>query len=75
MKRFEDIKTSFTAKNIRAEFKDDELVILIETGKDLFQMGAVTKETTMATFSVMLSEIYSTLAIANQLNLDSQTGL
>ena len=75
MKRFEDIKTSFTAKNIRAEFKGDELVILIETNKDLFQMGAITKKTTMETFSIMLSEIYSTLAIANQLNLDSQTGL
>ncbi len=75
MQRFEDLKTFFTAKRIRAEFVGDELIILIETGQDLFQMGSLTKDTTYITFKTMLNEIYSVLSIAQQLNLDSKTGL
>lgn len=73
--RFEDIKMAFTAKNIRAEFKDDKLSILIEVDKDMFQMGSITRETTFKTFSTMLDEIYSVLTLAEQLNLDSETRL
>ena len=75
MARFEDIKTAFIAKNIRAEFKDDKLSILIHVDKDMFQMGNITKETTFKTFTTMLDEIYSVLSLSEQLNLDSKTGL
>ncbi len=73
--RFEDIKTAFTAKKIRAEFKDDKLSILIEVEKDMFQMGKITNETTFKTFTTMLDEIYSVLSLSEQLNLESKTGL
>ncbi len=73
--RFEDMKTAFTAKKIRAEFKDDKLSIFIEVDKDMFQMGNITQETTFKTFSTMLDEIYSVLTLAEQLNLDSETRL
>ena len=75
MKRFENLKTSFKAKNIRAEFTGEELMVLIQVDKDMFQMGSITKETTFSTFIDMANEICSVLAISKQLNLDSKTGL
>jgi len=75
MARFEDMKTAFTAKKIRAEFKDDKLSIFIEVDKDMFQMGNITKETSFKTFTTMLDEIYSVLSLSKQLNLDSETRL
>ena len=69
MKRFENLKTSFKAKNIRAEFTGEELIVLIQVDKDMFQMGSIT------TFIDMANEICSVLAISKQLNLDSKTGL
>ena len=75
MKRFENLKTSFKAKNIRAEFTGEELIVLIQVDKDMFQMGSITKETTFSTFIDMANEICSVLAISKQLNLDSKTGL
>ncbi len=75
MKRFENLKTSFKAKNIRAEFIGKELIVLIQVDKDMFQMGSITKETTFSTFIDMANEICSVLAISKQLNLDSKTGL
>ena len=63
------------AKNIRAEFTGEELIVLIQVDKDMFQMGSITKETTFSTFIDMANEICSVLAISKQLNLDSKTGL
>lgn len=75
MTKFKELELSFKAKNIRAEFTGKELIILLQVDKDMFQMGNITKETSLSTFLEMANEICSVLAISKQLNLDSKTGL
>ena len=75
MSKFENIKTSFEAKNIRAEFKNGELSILIQVSKDLFKMGDIIHATNVNHFVIMFEEIYSVLELSTQLNLASKTGL
>lgn len=75
MTKFKELELSFKAKSIRAEFTGKELIILLQVDKDMFQMGNITKETSISTFLEMANEICSVLAISKQLNLDSKTGL
>lgn len=75
MKRFKELKTSFKANNIRAEFTSEELIIILQVDKDMFQMGNISKETSISTFLDMANEISSVLEVSKQLNLDSKTGL
>ena len=75
MERFQNIKTAFDAKYIRAEFKDGELIILIGVNKDMFAMGNMTKETTYRTFFELFEEIYSVLSLVEHLKLNQNIGL
>ena len=75
MERFQNIKTAFDAKYIRAEFKDGELIILIGVNKDMFAMGNMAKETTYRTFFELFEEIYSVLSLVEHLKLNQNIGL
>ena len=75
MERFLNIKTAFKADYIRAEFKDNKLILLIGVDKDLFAMGNISKKTTAKTFVELLEELYSVLALVDTLKLNQKTGL
>ena len=75
MERFQNIKTAFDAKYIRAEFKDGELVILIGVNKDMFAMGNLAKQTTYKTFFELFEEMYSVLSLVEHLKLNQNIGL
>ena len=69
------MKFSFNAKYIRGSFKDNKLVISINTGKDMFAMGSDFKESNFKTFTELFYEITSVMQIVDQLKLDEKTGL
>lgn len=75
IERFQNIKTAFKGKFMRAEFRDEELVILIGVDKDLFSMGTFSQQTTYATFLEMFEELYSVLDLVDELKLNEHTGL
>jgi len=75
IERFQNIKTAFNAKFMRAEFKDEHLVLLIRVKKDLFSMGTFSQQTTYLTFLELFEELYSVLELVEQLKLNQQTGL
>ena len=74
IERLKNIKTVFKAKYIRAAFKDEKIIIMIQTGRDMFQMAgksAITKET----FVQLMDEIISVLDIVDILKLNEKLGL
>ena len=59
---------------MRVAFQDDKIVILLQTGRDMFQMAgksAITKET----FVQLMDEIISVLDIVDILKLNNKLGL
>lgn len=75
IERFLKIKTAFKAEYIRAEFKNNKLYLVLGVSKDLFAMGNISKKTTCKTFVELFEEIYSVLALVDELKLNQQTGL
>lgn len=75
IERFKNIETAFNPVFQRAEFRDNELYILIGTKRDLFKMGSLNEETSYAHFYKMFEEFYSVLDLIEQLKLDQKIGL
>ena len=75
IERFQNIKTAFNAKYIRAEFKNGELILFIGVNKDMFAMGNIAKQTTYKTFFELFEEIYSILSLIEHLKLNQNIGL
>ena len=75
IERFLNIKTSFKAQYIRAEFKDSKLYIILGVDKDLFAMGNISKKTTGQTFVELFEEMYSVLSLVDELKLNQKIGL
>lgn len=75
IERFKNMKTAFSAKYIRAAFKDKKITIAIHAGKDLFAMTDLHKETDSHTFAVMFAEILSVLELIKVLKLNQKIGL
>jgi len=73
--RLENLFFAFQANYIRGSFKDNKLILAIDTGKDMFAMGSDFKESNSQTFKDLFNEIVSILKIVDQLKLDERTGL
>ena len=68
------LKEIYKAKYMRVAFHDAKIVILLQTGRDMFQMAgksAITKET----FVQLMDEIISVLDIVDILKLNEKLGL
>ena len=75
MERLKNLEHHFKSKYIRASFKEDKLVIAIQSDKDLFRLASAWKETEPKDYQTMFMEIISILKITDALNLQSDTGL
>ena len=75
IERIKNLTFMFSADSIRGSFKDDKLILAINTGKDMFEMGSDFSETNFKLFEVLFNEIISVLDIVNQLKLNENTGL
>ena len=72
--RLKKLKEIYKAEYIRAAFKDEKIIIMIQTGRDMFQMAGksqITKET----FIQLFDEITSVLDIIDILKLNEKLGL
>jgi hypothetical protein len=68
-------RTGKQVKYIRASFIGKELVIAIQSDKDLFQLASMWKETNLKDYQTMFLELISILKISDALNLQSDTGM
>ena len=75
MERFLSLKMDFKSKYIRASFKDGELLLAIQSNKDLFRLGTILPYSQQKTFENVITEFVSILKITDELNLNSDTGL
>lgn len=75
IERFKNIETAFNPLYQRAEFKENELYILLGTNRDLFKMGSLGEETNYSQFSQLFEEFYSVLDLIEQLKLNQKIGL
>lgn len=75
MERFLNLKMDFKSKYIRASFKDGELLLAIQSNKDLFRFGTILPYSQQKTFENVITEFVSILKITDELNLNSDTGL
>ena len=73
--RLEHLQLAFRANYIRGSFKDNKLILAIDTGKDMFAMGNDFKKSNFQTFRDLFNEIISIMKIIDQLKLDEKTGL
>ncbi len=75
MERLLNLKQTFKSKYIRASFVGDELVLAIQSDKDLFRLAGFWTETNSKVYQTMFLELISILKITDALNLQSNTGL
>lgn len=75
MERLLNLKQTFKSKYIRASFSGDELVIAIQSDKDLFRLAGFLTKTDAKVYLTMFMEIISILKITDALNLQNNTGL
>ena len=70
--RINNLKLAFRSNYIRGSFKDDKLILAIDTGKDMFAMGNDFKVSNYRTFKNLFKEIISILQIVDQLKIDNE---
>lgn len=75
MERLKNIKETFKAKYVRASFKDKKIVILIHTGRDMFNLGNFLSDIGEKTFVQCFEEICSVLDLVEELKLNENLGL
>ncbi len=75
IERLLNLEFTFRAKYIRGSFKDNKLILIIHTNRDMLEMGSNFKEAKLKTFTQLFEEIVSILKIIDQLKLDEKTGL
>lgn len=75
MERLLNLKQTFKSKYIRVSFIANELVIAIQSDKDLFRLAGFWTKTNSKVYQTMLMEIISILKITDALNLQTDTGL
>ena len=75
MERLKNLSYHFKSKYIRASFKEDKLVIAIQSDKDLFRLASAWKEAEPKDYQTMFLELISILKITDALNLQNDTGL
>lgn len=74
MERIKAIKDTYKAKYVRAAFKDNKIVVAIDTGRDMFKMAGA-KDMTKETFLQLFNEVTSVLDLVETLKLNQRTGL
>ncbi len=75
MERLEFLQVAYESERIQVSFYEDNVIISITTGKNLFEIGnlfAIFKPKQMKQF---FDEIISIILIIKQLKLDEKTGL
>jgi len=76
IERFKALKQIFNAKEIRASFFEDTLMIALSCDKDMFVLGDIRKPVTDANqMQTLFEEFLAIMSIVEILNLDSKTGL
>ena len=75
IERLLNLEFTFRAKYIRGSFKDNKLILIIHTNRDMLEMGSNFKEAKLKTFTQLFEEIVSILKIIDQFKLDEKTGL
>lgn len=76
MERLKHLKETYKAKDIRASFLNNSLLIAMSCGKDMFVLGDVRKPVTDAgQMQTLFEEFAAVLAIIDILKLDVRTGL
>lgn len=75
MERLKKIKETFKAKYVRVSFKDKKIVILIHTGRDMFNLGNFLSDIGEKTFVQCFEEICSVLDLVEELKLNEKLGL
>lgn len=75
MERIENLSFAFKAKSVRGSFKDNKLMLAINTGKDMLAMGDDFKQSNTDTFVHLYDEMISILQIIDELKLNEHTGL
>lgn len=75
MERIKNIKETFKAKYVRVSFKDKKIVILIHTGRDMFNLGNFLSDIGEKTFVQCFEEICSVLDLVEELKLNEKLGL
>ena len=75
IERLTNLSFMFNVESIRGSFKNNKLILAINTKKDMFEMGSDFKETDFQLFETLFKEIVSVLKIVDQLELDEKTGL
>lgn len=72
--RLYNIKSIFNTKYIRAQFRDNKMLLIIQTGKDLYTFNQY-KKLTKSDFEQVFNELYSLFMMLDALKLDVKTGL
>jgi hypothetical protein len=75
MERIKNIKEIFKAKYVRVSFKDKKIVILIHTGRDMFNLANFLSDIGEKTFVQCFEEICSVLDLVEELKLNEKLGL
>ena len=75
MERLKNIKETFKAKYVRVSFKDKKIVILIHTGRDMFNLGNFLSDIGEKTFVQCFEEVCSVLDLVEELKLNEKLGL
>ena len=75
MERIKNIKETFKAKYVRVSFKDKKIVILIHTGRDMFNLANFLSDIGEKTFVQCFEEICSVLDLVEELKLNEKLGL
>ncbi len=75
IERIKKIKETFKAKYVRVSFKDKKIVILIHTGRDMFNLASFISDIGEKTFVQCFEEICSVLDLVEILKLNEKLGL
>lgn len=72
--RLNNIKTIFKSEYMRAEFRNNEMLLIIQTGQDMFTFNQF-KKLSKSDFDIVFEELSSLFALIDELKLDVRTGL
>lgn len=76
MERFYNLKTAFKAKNIKCSFCDDNLIIAINTKKNLFEIGNLyTSLLNQKSINEFYNELTSIYKMVDYFKLSEKTGM
>ena len=76
IERFKNLRQVYSARDIRASFLNNSLIVAINCKKDMFKLGNVRKPVAdTGQMQELFEEFVAVLSLVELLNLDSKTGL